>query len=70
MRYTPRSLCKGTKVRIQRDEEQYPVRGSWRHYRGKTGLVTCHNLGEIGVSFNSDDKTDAWFRHHEIERIK
>lgn len=64
------SFRKGQRVRIARDEEKYPPRGSWKEFRGKKGTVTGTNLGEYGVSFSDDDETDAWFQPHELERIK
>ncbi|QGH79724.1 hypothetical protein SEA_ANON_53 [Gordonia phage Anon] len=63
-------MRKGDRVKAVRDETKYPSKGSWPQYRGKRGTVTGTNLGEIGVSFTSDDNTDAWFQPHELERIK
>ena len=41
----------GDRVRIQRDETRYPSKGTWPHFRDKTGTVVEFNLGEVGVCF-------------------
>lgn len=59
----------GTRVRCARDETKYPVKGSWREFRGKKGTVTGTSHDEIGVEFD-DNTPHAWFQRHELERIK
>lgn len=66
-------LSVGESVRIERDEKKYPSRGTWRWYRGKTGVITCVNhagMGawEYGVSFSKSQAADAYFKAYELER--
>jgi hypothetical protein len=72
----------GDRVKIERDEQLYPSKGTWPYYRGKTGTVVEHNLGEIGASFGkvtpTKDPVKAkralrwepedvhWFQPHEV----
>ena len=60
----------GTPVIVERDEKKYPPRGTWKHYRGRKGTVTCTAMGTIGVSFTSDDHTDAYFQRYELRERK
>ena len=46
------NLTVGSRVRCERDEKLYPSKGTWPYYRGKTGTVVEHNLGEVGVCFS------------------
>ena len=72
----------GSRVRIERDETEYPSKGTWPRFRGRTGTVVEINLGEYGVCFSSvTPRTDgrgrfrydsldvAWFQPHEIAAI-
>ncbi|MQA14218.1 MAG: hypothetical protein GEV09_08610 [Pseudonocardiaceae bacterium] len=66
----------GGRVRIERDEQLYPSKGSWPRYRGRTGTVVELNPTptrtappEIGVSFNATPRTDAWFQPHELAQM-
>ncbi|ASR86503.1 hypothetical protein SEA_CHANGELING_51 [Mycobacterium phage Changeling] len=63
-------MKKGTKVVIERDEKQYPAKGTWRQFRGRKGVVTCEVRGagpvEYGVSFSGGDSADAYFKRHEL----
>lgn len=63
-------MKKGDKVTVERDEVKYPVRGTWRDYRGKTGWFIVRNGDEYGVSFTKDDTVDAWFRRYELTERK
>lgn len=60
----------GQSVKIWRDETQFPARGAWFGYRGKTGRIADINrdgwtLG--GVEFLVDFGDDsAWFKAHEL----
>jgi hypothetical protein len=69
----------GTRVRIERDEQLYPNKGTWGRFRGKTGTVVEINLGEYGVcfgkvtprksrpgSFDWKSADVAWFQPHEV----
>ena len=63
----------GDRVKIERDEKLYPVRGTWKYYRNKYGaLVEINKDGkgpwEYGVIVDGD--TLAWFRKHEIRPLK
>ena len=62
-------MKKGDRVRLERDEVKYPVRGTWRWYRGKTGRFIVRNSDEYGVSFSKDDNVDAWFKRYELSII-
>ncbi|AJD82457.1 hypothetical protein SHEEN_39 [Mycobacterium phage Sheen] len=59
-------MKRGDKVRIERDEARYPIRGTWRRFRGKRGHFVTRNGDEYGVSFSKDDIVDAWFKRHEL----
>ncbi|AUV61997.1 hypothetical protein KIV63_gp47 [Mycobacterium phage SWU2] len=59
-------MTKGDKVRCERDEAKYPVRGTWRQFRGKRGRFITRNGDEYGVSFDKHDTVDAWFKRHEL----
>lgn len=60
-------MNRGDKVRIERDETKYPVRGTWKDYRGKRGRFIVRNGNEYGVSFaKSGNTVDAWFKRHEV----
>ncbi|BBC43875.1 hypothetical protein [Mycobacterium phage GS4E] len=67
-------MRKGTKVVIERDETKYPTRGTWRWFRGKTGVVTAVITGvgatEYGVSFSKDLHSDAYFKRYELTERK
>jgi hypothetical protein len=49
--HSPRTPRVGDRVRIQRDENLYPAKGTWSQFRRKTGTVVEINLGEYGVVF-------------------
>jgi hypothetical protein len=72
----------GDRVRIERDETQYPSKGTWPQYRGRVGTVVEVNAGEYGVSFGkvtprksrpstSDWKSNdvAWFQAYEVRLL-
>ena len=63
-------MKKGTAVTVERDEAKYPIRGSWRWLRGKTGRFVVRNGDEYGVSFSKDDTVDAWFKRYELTERK
>jgi hypothetical protein len=70
----------GTRVRVERDENIYPSRGTWPQFRGRTGTVVEINDDEYGVIFGkvkprtdgrgafswSGDECPTWFMSHEI----
>lgn len=60
----------GTRVIVQRDETKYPSKGSWPQFRGRKGVVTCNNDGEIGVSFCQGTTADAYFQPYELTERK
>lgn len=72
----------GDRVVIERDEVNFPSKGTWGRFRGRVGTVVEVNLGEYGVSFSKvQPRTDgrgrfswdaasvAWFRDYEIRRV-
>jgi len=58
----------GDEVVVERDETEYPSRGSWPRYRGRIGtVVVSENWGEIGVRFTkSHDESATWFKPYEL----
>ena len=58
----------GDTVIIERDEIQYPSKGSWPRYRGRTARVeVLENWGEVGVRFTkSGDESTTWFKPYEL----
>lgn len=65
----------GTRVRVERDEQLHPARGTWRWFRGRTGtVVTGGRTGEYGVAFGrstaTDRPADAYFGAHELTAIR
>jgi hypothetical protein len=73
-------LTVGSRVRIERDETRYPSKGTWPHFRGKTGTIVEINLGEYGVAFGKvwprpdrpgvlrwSDSVVTWFQPHELK---
>jgi hypothetical protein len=62
----------GDRIRIERDEQLYPSRGTWPNYRGRTGTVVALNYAarEIGVSFEKyihpREGVQAWFLSREL----
>lgn len=68
------SLIVDSTVQVGRDTHQHPSRGTWRHYRGRTGAVVEINRAgkgapEYGVGFTKSRRVDAWFRRHELTVI-
>ncbi|RUP30706.1 MAG: hypothetical protein EKK51_16420 [Mycolicibacterium sp.] len=73
----------GDRVRIERDENLYPSRGTWPEFRGKRGTIVELNHGEYGVcfgkvtpappshrrAFNWDAKNVVWFQPYELVPI-
>lgn len=63
----------GDRVKIERDEKKFPVKGTWKHYRNKYGtLLEINKNGkgpwEYGVAVDGDPIT-AWFKKHEIRGV-
>ena len=71
----------GDRVRVERDEAVWPMKGSWRQYRGRTGTVSSVNKAhtvsvggvqktieaEYGVVFGAGTSgMPTWFRAHEL----
>lgn len=66
-----RSLIVGRPVRIARDEQNHPPRGTWPRFRSRTGtIVSINRTGkgatEYGVGFGKSQNADAWFKRHEL----
>jgi hypothetical protein len=73
---------RGDRVRVERDEERWPPKGSWRTYRGREGTVVTVNRTdrEYGVSFvKVRDRGDGslagpdaptWFAEHELVLVE
>ncbi|AIK67768.1 hypothetical protein PBI_EQUEMIOH13_53 [Mycobacterium phage Equemioh13] len=63
-------MNKGDKVTVERDETKYPAKGTWKQFRGKTGVITAVIRGvgdtEYGVSFSKDMHSDAYFKRYEL----
>src|SRR5262245_910031 len=69
-------LWVGQHGRVERDEEQWPSKGTWPRYRGRTGWVASVNRrdGEVGVSWSRQEdiarmSAEAWFVPHELTVI-
>lgn len=74
------SINVGDRVVIERDEKQYPSKGTWSGWRGRTGTVVEINDDEYGVVFGkvkervnrpgtfawSGDESQTWFKRYEI----
>lgn len=63
----------GDRVKIERDEKQYPVRGTWRYFRNKYGELTEINKNgkgpwEYGVQLEGWGL--VWFKKYEIRELK
>lgn len=65
----------GSRVRVCRDEDRYPPKGTWLQYRNKVGTVVATNLGEYGVVFGQvrhrydgslQGGNPVWFRSYEL----
>lgn len=73
-----RNPRKGDRVLVERDEERWPSRGSWRQFRGREGTVLTVNRTdhEYAVSFvKVRERPDGslagpdsatWFLAHEL----
>lgn len=75
----------GDRVRIQRDENRYPPKGTWPQFRGRTGTVVLANrdrvrphLTEYGVVFGHTRRRDdglagsdivTWFKRYEMTSL-
>lgn len=69
---------RGDRVRVERDEQRWPSRGTWPRYRGREGTVVTVNRTdrEYGVAFGSvrerangslsGSDVVTWFRAHEL----
>lgn len=74
-------IAVGTRVRIERDEEKYPSKGTWPRFRGKLGTVVEIHLGEYGVAIGKSlpasgkrggsmkGEAVTWFQPHELKVI-
>lgn len=68
-------LNKGDAVRIERDEQLWPSRGSWPQYRGRRGVVESFSRcdDEIGVwlgDYMADgNRAVVWFEPWELRRV-
>lgn len=68
------SAAVGDVVRIERDEELHPSKGTWRQFRGKTATVVEISRGEYGVVFGKprlggvggQNEPSTWFLSHEM----
>lgn len=66
----------GDRVRIERDEDTYPSKGTWPQFRGRTGTVVQINTDEYGVDFGTTrrrpdgslhgDDVVTWFKVYEM----
>ena len=70
------ALRTGSRVRVRRDEHLYPSKGTWPHFRGRTGTIVNINrdaerpeLTEYGVCFGNTRQVDAFFKHCELEKM-
>lgn len=61
----------GDKVRVERDEQLYPSKGTWSQFAGKTGIVASVNRGRtetvIGRPVGMSKKLPAFPREVKIE---
>lgn len=72
---TTTALTRGTKVRIERDENRYPARGTWPQFRGRTGTIvdintTNNSPTEYGISFTKNSRAEYWFKAHELTPLQ
>lgn len=64
----------GDRVRVERDEREFPPRGTWFWFRGKTGVIEEINkarrvaLTEYGVRLEGFGLT--WFKAHELRPVR
>jgi hypothetical protein len=64
----------GDRVKVERDESLYPSKGTWRWFRGKTGVIEEVNNGrrvaltEYGVRLEGFGLT--WFKVHELRPVR
>ena len=71
---TRRPLIVGSSVRVERDEHRHRPRGTWKHYRGRSGtVVEINHAGkgapEYGVGFGKSRRVEAWFKSFELASI-
>jgi hypothetical protein len=60
----------GDVVRVERDEQRFPARGTWSRYRARVGVVAvADNDGEVGVELTPYAHTRTWFLPHELVRV-
>lgn len=69
---------RGDRVLVERDEERWPPKGTWKNYRGREGTVITTNRidKEYGVTFGAvRERSDGslagadtltWFLDHEL----
>lgn len=57
----------GDKVRCEREA---PAKGTWKHWEGRVGIVRATNDGEVGVSFTTSERTEAWFLPTELVKVR
>lgn len=63
----------GDRVKVERDEKLYPIRGTWRYFRGKSGELEDINKNgqgawEYGVTLAGWGL--VWFKKHEIRPVR
>lgn len=70
------SFSLNQRVRVQRDEEAYPSRGTWPRYRGQVGTVSRLNPedDEYGIMFTPEGSSRTggivyWFKAWELAAI-
>jgi hypothetical protein len=66
----------GQRLRVVRDEERWPPKGTWAKYRGRVGtVVSIDRVGkEIGLAWNprtdlGKAQAQAWLRPFEVEPV-
>ena len=68
------ALSIGDRVKVERDETVYRLRGTWLWFRGKTGVVEEINrakrkaLTEYGVRLEGHGLT--WFKEYELRQVR
>jgi hypothetical protein len=75
------ALAVGDRVRIERDEIDYPSKGTWPQFRGNTGTITQinGNGSEFGVVFGNvrirpdgslhGSDVVTWFKIYELTAL-
>ena len=63
----------GDRVKIERNEKLYPIRGTWRQYRNKYGVLSEINkqgMGSWEYGVVIDGRALVWFKKHEVRPLK